>query len=143
MPPQQVLFEFISDNLITFRHHHHSPYTPDRCVCRAGRDDVVWMKACDLEVSDLNPVRETLRTNCGRLARWSAINLINNKSAAVKRLLEVKSEVRRPPIVARGQRISVFNSYLGDEYKDRRFKEQWVYGPLQEVVSTLPSPSSR
>ena len=94
------------------------------------------MKACDLEMKgDLEPIRAQL-LSCLRLGRWSALNLIEHQGDAEERL-RVGRETKRP-IRAQGQNISAFSSYLGDDYKTRRFTEEWVYGPIQEVVSIPP-----
>jgi hypothetical protein len=94
------------------------------------------MKACDLEMEgDLKPIRAELRS-CVRLGRWSVLYLIERREEAEERLKEGKRTNR--PIRAQGQTISAFSSYLGDDYKTRRFTEEWVYGPIQEVVSIPP-----
>lgn len=100
------------------------------------------MKACDLDRKDIQPIRAVLEKSCMRLARWSTLFLEDNQPAAERRLVEARMK-RAEPIKACGEHVYTFASYLANAYKIQRFMQEWVFGPIQKVVSTiLPSTSA-
>jgi len=100
------------------------------------------MKACDLDREDIQPIRAVLEKSCMRLARWSTLFLQANQPAAERRLVEAKAK-RAEPIKACGEHVYTFASHIANAYKTQRFMQEWVFGPIQKVVSTiLPSTSA-
>ena len=92
-----------------------------------------WKKACSLEMTNLT---DTLDPRCKKLMRWSILYLQAHKDEATARLLDPT----RQKIRTNGQAVRTFNSYLGDAGTTRRFVEEYVCQPVQEVVRIIITP---
>ena len=78
----------------------------------------------------------SLDPRCKKLMRWSIIFLEAHQGEAETRLNDGTGRQIR----ANSELVRTFNSYFGDESKTRRFLEEFVCLPIQDVVRIIAPP---